>query len=90
MHEPSTYMHVQMVYTYTSYSGMHVHSIYVHWIPVYYVFMICMYVFIYFSEEEAEVEREEGEDGPYHTIVLDCAPITFVDSTGIAMLEQVT
>ena len=41
-----------------------------------------------FSDEEGE-EEEEGEGSPYHTIVLDCAPIAFVDSTGIAMLEQV-
>ena len=25
----------------------------------------------------------------YHTIVLDCGPIGFVDSMGVAMLEQV-
>ena len=43
----------------------------------------------FFSDEEGE-EEEEGEGSPYHTIVLDCAPIAFVDSTGIAILEQVS
>ena len=36
---------------------------------------------------------EEGEEGdgelPYHTIVIDCAPIGFADSMGITVLEQV-
>ena len=36
-------------------------------------------------------EAGEGGSGcPYHTIVLDCAPIAFIDSTGIAVLEQVS
>ena len=36
-------------------------------------------------------EGEEEEDGelPYHTIVIDCAPIGFADSMGITVLEQV-
>ena len=35
--------------------------------------------------------EEEEEDGelPYHTIVIDCAPIGFADSMGITVLEQV-
>ena len=38
------------------------------------------------GEGESE-EREEGEgELPYHTIVIDCAPI---DSMGITVLEQV-
>ena len=45
------------------------------------------------SDEGVEEEEEDGEDSsrgyPYHTLVLDCAPIAFVDSTGIAALEQV-
>jgi MFS superfamily sulfate permease-like transporter len=42
-----------------------------------------------------EEEVEEGEEiskatgYSYHTVVLDCAPIAFIDSTGIAVLEQV-
>jgi len=28
-------------------------------------------------------------DVPYHTIIIDCAPITFVDSMGIRALYQV-
>lgn len=34
-------------------------------------------------------EEEEEESVPYHTIVIDCAPIGFADSMGVAMLEQV-
>ena len=46
------------------------------------------------KEEEGEGESgEEGEEGdgelPYHTIVIDCAPIGFADSMGITVLEQV-
>ena len=26
----------------------------------------------------------------YHTIIIDCGPIGFVDSMGVAMLEKVT
>ena len=38
------------------------------------------------GEGESE-EREEGEgELPYHTVVIDCAPI---DSMGITVLEQV-
>ena len=42
-------------------------------------------------EREGEGEGEEEEDGelPYHTIVIDCAPIGFADSMGITVLEQV-
>ena len=32
---------------------------------------------------------EESEVYSYHTVVLDCAPIVFVDSTGVTALEQV-
>ena len=47
--------------------------------------------FIPFLTDETEEEAGEGGSGcPYHTIVLDCAPIAFIDSTGIAMLEQVS
>ena len=38
-------------------------------------------------------EREGDEDSSemaYHTIVIDCAPMGFVDSMGITVLEQVT
>ena len=43
------------------------------------------------GEGEREGEGEEEEDGelPYHTIVIDCAPIGFADSMGITVLEQV-
>ena len=35
-------------------------------------------------------EEEEGDGKlPYHTIVIDCAPIGFADSMGITVLEQV-
>ena len=41
------------------------------------------------GEGESE-EREEGDrELPYHTIVIDCAPIGFADSMGITVLEQV-
>jgi hypothetical protein len=42
--------------------------------------------------EGSEGDGEEGEeDGelPYHTIVIDCAPIGFADSMGVTVLEQV-
>ena len=45
------------------------------------------------EKEGGEEESEEGEEGegelPYHTIVIDCAPIGFADSMGITVLEQV-
>ena len=42
------------------------------------------------GEEESEGEGEEGDgELPYHTIVIDCAPIGFADSMGITVLEQV-
>ena len=42
------------------------------------------------SDEEEEEEMNESERvDSYHTVVLDCAPIAFTDSTGIAVLEQV-
>ena len=31
-------------------------------------------------------EEEEGVE--FHTVVLDCAPIGFADSMGVAMIEQ--
>ena len=34
-------------------------------------------------------ENENYPCCPYHTIILDCGPIGFVDSMGMAMLEQV-
>ena len=42
-------------------------------------------------EKEGGGESEEEGDGelPYHTIVIDCAPIGFADSMGITVLEQV-
>ena len=44
-------------------------------------------------EKEGEPGESEGEEGdgelPYHTIVIDCAPIGFADSMGIIVLEQV-
>ena len=41
---------------------------------------------------DEEDSRDEGESGAcsYHTVILDCAPIVFIDSTGIAVLEQVS
>ena len=46
--------------------------------------------FIIVADEETEGEGEESSgECPYHTVVLDCAPIAFTDSTGIAVLEQV-
>ena len=45
------------------------------------------------GEGEGESAWEEGDEGdgelPYHTIVIDCAPIGFADSMGITVLEQV-
>ena len=44
------------------------------------------------AEEEWEEEEEEGEEKmgvAYHTIIIDCAPIGFADSMGVAMIEQV-
>ncbi len=32
----------------------------------------------------------EEDEFPYHTIVIDCAPIVFVDSMGANILEQVS
>jgi hypothetical protein len=45
-------------------------------------------------EKEGEPGGSEGEgegegELPYHTIVIDCAPIGFADSMGITVLEQV-
>ena len=43
-------------------------------------------------EEREEEEEEEGEEEggvAYHTIIIDCAPIGFADSMGVAMIEQV-
>ena len=40
------------------------------------------------GEGGGEEEEEDGEL-PYHTIVIDCAPIGFVDSMGVTVLEQV-
>ena len=40
------------------------------------------------EEEEEEISKATGYS--YHTVVLDCAPIAFIDSTGIAVLEQVS
>ena len=34
-------------------------------------------------------ENEGYPRHPYHTVILDCGPIGFVDSMGMAMLEQV-
>ena len=53
------------------------------------LFIFCTHVSIFSTDEEGEEEKEGREGSPYHTIVLDCAPIAFVDSTGLAMLEQV-
>ena len=41
---------------------------------------------------DEEDSRDKGESGAcsYHTVILDCAPIVFIDSTGIAVLEQVS
>ena len=41
------------------------------------------------GEREGEGEEEGGGELPYHTIVIDCAPIGFADSMGITVLEQV-
>ena len=42
-------------------------------------------------EREGDSEEEEGEgELPYHTIVIDCAPIGFADSMGVTVLEQVS
>ena len=42
------------------------------------------------KEGGGESEEEEGDgELPYHTIVIDCAPIGFADSMGITVLEQV-
>ena len=45
------------------------------------------------EKEGGEGESEEGEEGdgelPYHTVVIDCAPIGFADSMGITVLEQI-
>lgn len=38
-----------------------------------------------FSDEEGE----EGEGRSFHTLIIDCAPIGFADSMGVAMIEQV-
>ena len=38
--------------------------------------------------EFADLAQPQATDF-YHTIVLDCGPIGFVDSMGVAMLEQV-
>ncbi len=35
-----------------------------------------------FAEDEVKVQT-------YHTIIIDCAPIGFADSMGVAMIEQV-
>ena len=42
------------------------------------------------SSKSAQEEEEEEQELPYHTIVIDCAPIGFADSMGITVLEQVT
>ena len=34
-------------------------------------------------------EDKKEECLAYHTIIIDCAPIGFVDTMGVAMLEQV-
>ena len=39
--------------------------------------------------EGGNEEEEEDEELPYHTIVIDCAPIGFADSMGITVVEQV-
>ena len=40
--------------------------------------------------EGKEEEEGEGQVGvAYHTIIIDCAPIGFADSMGVAMIEQV-
>ena len=49
---------------------------------------MCIGDIVFFQMRERS-RRKERVHSLYHTIVLDCAPITFVDSTGIAMLEQV-
>ena len=42
-------------------------------------------------EREGDSVEEEGEgELPYHTIVIDCAPIGFADSMGVTVLEQVS
>ena len=47
-------------------------------------------------EREGDSEEEGGGGGggegelPYHTIVIDCAPIGFADSMGVTVLEQVS
>ena len=45
-----------------------------------------MFYMFYVSDDEEEEEEGESEASGcvYHTVVLDCAPITFVDSTGIS------
>lgn len=37
----------------------------------------------------SESDEEEEEGVACHTIVIDCAPIGFADSMGVAMIEQV-
>ena len=54
--------------------------------------MIWVWSGLCFSEEEVEEGEEisKATGYSYHTVVLDCAPIAFIDSTGIAVLEQVS
>ena len=41
-------------------------------------------------EREGDSEEEGEGELPYHTIVIDCAPIGFADSMGVTVLEQVS
>jgi hypothetical protein len=49
--------------------------------------MIWVWSGLCFSEEEVEEGEEisKATGYSYHTVVLDCAPIAFIDSTGIAV-----
>ena len=47
------------------------------------------------SRSNTATSMKDENDGavtnvPYHTIIIDCAPITFVDSMGIRALYEVT
>ena len=56
----------------------------------------CPAVFVSLRFEEAGApllssssDDDDSEELPYHTIIIDCAPIVFVDSMGASILEQV-